>query len=336
MICKNIYALVIGCACLSATATAATAWKTLGLNGNVMTYSRLKKGANGLELTHKYTFDKNGLLVNVEDKTKGENISYKYNAEGEEVLRIITDAEGLLKDSAVTTYNYNKKKKHITTKFYDETKKLVKADDKWFDQDKRMIKHREIVIGQEGILHGYHYADDGEKEIITRFYDDEPDGSLEKTYDAKHNFVLEVNLDEKRRPISRTTRTFNKKGIKTGEMVEMFCLAVFNGKTTRQYDKKGLLVKEEIFDKNNQLKIGRSLVYDKKGHLLEENYTDGRKTTYAYDKEGHLTEKTDNSADGKAHIQQFSYDSLGNMTRHTNGNEETEFQYVYFITEKSK
>ena len=119
-------------------------------------------------------------------------------------------------------------------------------------------------------------------------------------------------------------------------MVEMYCLAVFNGKTTRQYDKKGLLVKEEIFDKNNQLKIGRSLVYDKKGHLLEENYTDGRKTTYAYDKEGHLTEKTDNSADGKAHIQQFSYDSLGNMTRHTNGNEETEFQYVYFITEKSK
>ena len=93
MICKNIYALVIGCACLSATATAATAWETLGLNGNVMTYSRLKKGANGLELTHKYTFDKNGLLVNVEDKTKGENISYKYNAEGEEVLRITTNAD---------------------------------------------------------------------------------------------------------------------------------------------------------------------------------------------------------------------------------------------------
>ena len=336
MICKNIYALVIGCACLSATATATTAWETLGLNGNVMTYSRLKKGANGLELTHKYTFDKNGLLVNVEDKIKGENISYKYNAEGEEVLRITTNAEGLLKDSAVTTYNYNKKKKHITTKFYDETKKFVKADDKWFDDDKRMIKHREITIGQEGILHGYHYGDDGEKEIITRFYDDEPDGSLEKTYDAKHNFVLEVDLDEKKRPISRTSRTFNKKGIKTSETVETFCLAVFNGKTTRQYDKKGRLVKEDIFDKNNQLKIGRSMVYDKKGLLLEENYTDGRKTTYAYDKAGNLTERRDYSNGAETNVQQFTYDQYNNMTRHTNGNEETDFQYVYFITEKSK
>lgn len=322
---KNIYTLLLGITCLASTASAENDLQKMGLNGKVKTYTC----KNGTAETNKYTFNEKGMLTLVENKSKGEIQTIKYNADGEEELRLVT-LNGALKDSIVTAYRFSGKKKATSTKYYDETKKLVKADDKWFDEQGRLIKHREIVVDQEGILHGYHYADDGEKEILTRFFDDEADGSVEKTYDANHNFVLEVDMDEKRKPISRTSRTFSKKGLKTSETVETFCLGIFNGKTTRQYDKKGLLIKEDIFDKNNQLTIGRSVIYNKKGKKLEENYTDGKKTAYKYDNAGNMTEKTETTADGKTRCQQFSYDNLNNMTMHKDANGQTNFVYEYY------
>lgn len=323
---RSIYTILLGLASLATTANADNDLQKMGLYGNVKTYSRL----NGSTLTKKYTFNEKGMLVKIEDNTKGEIQTIKYNADGDEELRTTTDKNGVMKDSVATSYKTSGKKKAISSKFYDETKKFVKADDKWFDAEGRLIKHREIVIDQEGILRGYQYADDGEKEIITRFFDDEPDGSLEKTYDAHHNFILEVDLDERKVPNTKTTRTFSKKDIKTSETVETFCLGVFNGRTARLFDKKGNLAKEEIFDKNNKLIIGRDLVYDKKGNLLQETYTDGRKTTYVYNKSGNLEVKTDINANGKTQEQQFSYDKYNNLTMHKDGNGQTDFQYEYF------
>ncbi|MBV2224640.1 MAG: hypothetical protein KUL74_07275 [Cloacibacterium sp.] len=113
--------------------------------------------------------------------------------------------------------------------------------------------------------------------------------SDKRAYDDRGNMIEILHYDKAGEVIGKDIYKFDDKNNEIEK--ENYWKGEFNGKLTRTYDYKNMIVTEATFDKNGNLRTKWSYKIDEKGNHLEEYDFDGNitsKSTIIYDDKGNI------------------------------------------------